>query len=112
MTGTKTVARQGALGTVLLVLGAAGCVLDTEGSQAAQELAGAKQDMAWTSNDAPSIFASDLVYELAALPREGEASSIPWAGNYWPVYQDSINHRWNGDGTESPAAKYGAAFGV
>ncbi|MBL8786866.1 MAG: pre-peptidase C-terminal domain-containing protein, partial [Deltaproteobacteria bacterium] len=30
----------------------------------------------------------------------------------WPTAGDSINHRWNGATTDSPAAKYGKAFGV
>jgi hypothetical protein len=111
MTGLKTVARKGAMGSLLLATAATGCVMETEGTEEL-ELAGAEQQMAWTSNDAPSIFASDLVYQLDELPREGAAETAPWAGNYWPVYQDSINYRWNGADTQSPAAKYGAAFNV
>jgi hypothetical protein len=102
------VARTGAMGILLL----AGCALETEATEVEQELGSQQQEMAWTSNDAPSIFASDLVYKLSDLPKKGEAANIPWAGNYWPVYQDSINDRWAGETSESPAAKYGTAFGV
>ena len=31
-----------------------------------------------------------------ALPRNGEATNIPWAGNYWPIYEDNINYKWDG----------------
>ena len=64
----------------------------------------------WTAQDAPNLFSADLEYRLDALPREGEAASSPWAGNYWPVYKDSINDRWAGEDTQSPAAKFGQAF--
>jgi hypothetical protein len=108
MSGLKNVALTGAVGCFLL----AGCMLETESTQAERELGSTQQEMAWTSNDAPSIFAGDLVTKLSDLPQKGEAAQIPWAGNYWPVYEDSINHRWAGAESESPAGKYGTAFGV
>lgn len=65
---------------------------------------------AWGSADNPALFNSSLEYRVAELPRTGEARNIPWAGNYWPVYQDSINFKWaSGD---APSTKYGKAFGV
>ena len=67
---------------------------------------------AWGASDSPAMFNSNLEYRVAELPSQGEARNIPWAGNYWPVYEDSINKRWAGAGTKSPAAKYGEAFGV
>jgi len=71
-----------------------------------------KQDAYDPSNDNPATFASDLEYQLAALPREGAATVAPWPSNYWPTYLDSINHRWDGPQSQSAAAKYGAAFDV
>ncbi len=65
---------------------------------------------AWGPNDAPSTFGGSLEYKLASLPATGEAANIPWAGNYWPVYQDSINFKWDGAGSTSAPAKYGQAF--
>jgi hypothetical protein len=67
---------------------------------------------AWSSQDDPSLFDDNLVYNVDELPLNGEADNIPWAGSYWPVWQDSINHRWNGDDTQSPSEKYAQAFGV
>jgi hypothetical protein len=67
---------------------------------------------AWTSQDDPTLFDDDLVFNVDELPLTGEAENIPWAGSYWPVYKDSINHRWNGADTKSPSEKYAEAFGV
>jgi hypothetical protein len=66
----------------------------------------------WSSADDPTLFSDELEFRIDVLPQEGEATNIPWAGSYWPVWQDSINHRWGGDDTLSPAAKYGEAFGI
>ncbi len=67
---------------------------------------------AWGSADNPALFNSSLEYRASELPRTGEATNIPWAGNYWPVYEDSINHKWAGSSSEAPSTKYGRAFGV
>ncbi len=67
---------------------------------------------AWGSSDNPALFSSSLNFLASALPRTGEATKIPWAGNYWPVYKDSINDRWDGANSQAPSTKYGAAFGV
>ena len=66
----------------------------------------------WGPQDRPSLFSDDLEYRFDALPLSGEAENIPWASSYWPVWEDSINHRWDGADSDSPAAKYGEAFGV
>jgi len=66
----------------------------------------------WGPADAPTIFTPDLKMSLADLPMDGEAANIPWAASYWPVYEDTINHKWDGAASESPAAKYGKAFGI
>ena len=65
----------------------------------------------WASNDSPTLFSDDLEFRLSALPEEGEAVNIPWAGSYWPVWKDTINDRWDGSDSMSPAEKYGKAFG-
>ena len=67
---------------------------------------------AWGPSDSPALFNASLEYKLAALPMQGQATNVPWAGNYWPVADDSINHRWAGANSDSPAAKYGKAFNV
>jgi hypothetical protein len=49
---------------------------------------------------------------LRQLPTSGKAAKkTPWAGSYWPTYQDSINVRWAGATSQSAAKKYELAFG-
>jgi hypothetical protein len=67
---------------------------------------------AWGPSDNPAMFNANLEYRVAELPQTGEARNIPWAGNYWPVYQDSINYKWAGASTKPASTKYGEAFGV
>lgn len=71
----------------------------------------AKQEEQWAAADSPVLFTSDLEYKLDALPKTGAAQVSPWAGSYWPVYEDSINLQWDG-ANDSAAAKYGKAFNV
>lgn len=66
---------------------------------------------AWSAADDPSGFSTDLEKDLTKLPQAGEATNVPWAANYWPVYQDSINSKWDGAGTDSATTKYAKAFG-
>ncbi len=70
-----------------------------------------KQEERWTSGDSPSLFSADLEFKFSALPLTGEASTIPWAGNYWPTYDDNINFRWDGT-NDSASLKYEKSFGV
>ena len=70
------------------------------------------KDEAWGSSDDPALFNGSLEYVASALPATGEAQNIPWAGNYWPVYEDSINLKWAGTASDAPSTKYGKAFGV
>ena len=60
----------------------------------------------WTEADKPTILADDMIFEFDKLPTSGEAKNIPWAGSYWPTWQDNINFRWDGEERDSPAAKY------
>lgn len=73
----------------------------------------------WGPSDNPHLFAACpasnpecLNTKIAELPQQGEAANIPWASSYWPVYEDSIAYKWDGAASDSPAAKYGKAFGV
>ncbi len=64
---------------------------------------------AWNWRNDPARFRAEMTYELAKLPESAKAPT-PWAANYWPTYEDSINHRWQGKDVFSPAEKYDAAF--
>ncbi|MBL8914802.1 MAG: hypothetical protein JNM17_29120 [Archangium sp.] len=70
-----------------------------------------KQEEAWASQDNPSLFTNTLEFRFDALPLQGEASVIPWAGSYWPTSEDNINYRWAGAQSDSPSLKYEKAFG-
>jgi len=70
---------------------------------------GGKSD-AWNWRNDPSRFHIDLEYNFENLPSEGASAKVAWAETYWPTYEDSINARWQGDDTLSPAEKYDKAF--
>ena len=94
---------------------ATGCATDdSDGKPDVSDVKGGADGKAeaWGSSDDPALFNANLEYRMAELPMQGAATNTPWAGSYWPVYEDSINKKWAGASTESPAAKYGRAFGV
>jgi len=92
---------------------ALGCVsADTD---LTEDLGMVQQAEEWNSLNAPTNFShlgASYEYELASLPRQGEAQTIPWAGWYWATAADAINYRWDGPTTDSPTAKYAKAFGI
>lgn len=92
----------------------AGCAMDLEIKPDADDTKGGADGKAegWGSSDNPSFFNNNLEYDLTKHPQTGEAQNIPWAGNYWPTYQDNINHKWNGASSKAPSTKYGEAFGI
>src|SRR5262249_29957054 len=68
---------------------------------------------AWGASDAPTLFsATGLKMKVSELPDQGEVTNIPWAASYWPVYEDSINYKWDGSSSESAPKKYERAFGL
>ncbi len=99
-----------AVGVVLV--GLYGCGGSTASVQDSTVVGTAEKGEAWASNDSPSLFTSQLEMKFDALPLNGEAAVIPWAGNYWPVYEDSINLQWDGPNSDSAARKYEKAFGT
>ncbi len=70
---------------------------------------GGKEDR-WDWRNRPERFDGELVFDLESLPRSGRAEQQVWPSTYWPTYEDSINHRWNGSRELSPAEKYDKAF--
>ncbi|OWZ18082.1 Transglutaminase elicitor [Phytophthora megakarya] len=58
-----------------------------------------------------AYFGTKMEMTLKDLPTVGVHTPSPWAGPYWPTYQDSINVVWN-EGQPSPAEKYAKAFGL
>ncbi|KAF1787781.1 hypothetical protein PC129_g4985 [Phytophthora cactorum] len=58
-----------------------------------------------------AYFGTKMEMTLKDLPTQGVHTPSPWAGPYWPTYQDSINVVWS-EGEASPAEKYAKAFGL
>ncbi|KAL4151020.1 hypothetical protein PRNP1_010406 [Phytophthora ramorum] len=58
-----------------------------------------------------AYFGTKMEMTLKDLPTVGVHTPSPWAGPYWPTYQDSINVVWEA-GQPSPAEKYATAFGL
>ncbi|KAG1697996.1 hypothetical protein DVH05_015480 [Phytophthora capsici] len=57
-----------------------------------------------------AFFGTKMEMTLKDLPTVGVHTPSPWAGPYWPTYQDSINVVWS-EGQPSAAEKYAKAFG-
>lgn len=78
-------------------------------NQPPEDIVGEKGDR-WNSENAPTRFNDDFNFVLAELPEKGEAPTKAWPSSYFPNYQDSVNHRWNGTSELSPVEKYDKAF--
>lgn len=65
----------------------------------------------WSDEDRPSLLGESFTYDFERLPTRGKVEKMPWPGSYWPTYVDSINYRWAGPESRSPAEKYELAFG-
>jgi subtilisin-like proprotein convertase family protein len=81
-----------------------------DGVQKQAEGGGDGKGDAWNTRNDPTRFQSELTYKFAELPVEGYSQRVAWAATYWPTYEDSINVRWQGQDTLSPAEKYDSAF--
>ena len=64
----------------------------------------------WGESDDPSLLSDDFNYLLSELPMSGAPDQAPWAGSYWPTYEDSVNYRWDGDDSKSAVEKFEEAF--
>lgn len=68
-----------------------------------------KADRIDAQND-PRLFGVNLDVIVNELPLSGTVEQMAWPASYWPTYEDSANHRWQGQGTYSPLEKYDLAF--
>jgi hypothetical protein len=96
---------------VPILLLSSACTVAPSVDQSAADQGSAQQPEKWSTADDPALFTRDLERNIQELPSQGEASPIPWAGSYWPTYKDTINYRWDGPRSRSPAEKYEEAFG-
>ncbi|MFK7990394.1 MAG: proprotein convertase P-domain-containing protein [Sandaracinaceae bacterium] len=96
------------LGAVLALSGCVGSGGVDDPSAKVEDGPGGKEDR-WNYRNDPERFDGEFNYHVEDLPTEGTSEQDPWPSSYFPTYEDSINHRWNG--TEmSPAEKYDMAF--
>src|SRR5687767_5028679 len=75
----------------------------------------------WNATNDPARMSQRLTYKLADLPKRGTLATptwkdrypdavgrvpVAWADTYWPTYEGSHNHRWQGATSKSPVEKY------
>ena len=101
--------------TVLLpLLLTTACAIDDDGVDAdfpyTDDAAGGKGEE-WNSANDPIRVDRTFTAQLDQLPRTGAATRTPWTGDYWATAFDSINARWDGASSMSPAEKWERAFG-
>lgn len=60
---------------------------------------------AWNLANNPLPAGSGLTYRVNDLPAQGRISRLPVPGYVWPTARDSIQYRWDGDQSSSPAEK-------
>ncbi len=81
---------------------------DRDGREPVSEVASRE---AWNRANDPSAIDRSFILQVDGLPLSGTTDITPWPGDYWPTYQDSINRRWDGSSSLSPAEKWEQAFG-
>jgi hypothetical protein len=96
------------LGLAALLLAACGADSDDPGAAPAAPSSG-KAD-GWDEANDPARLDDTFLYGVDELPLEGAPKSAPIPGSYWPTSADSINARWDGESSLSPAEKYALAF--
>ncbi|KAI9982027.1 hypothetical protein PInf_009819 [Phytophthora infestans] len=101
--------------TPSIVKSATDCATGWEDSSTTQAKMEKKRRLEANSNKdiakLEAYFGTSMETTLKNLPTKGVRTPSPWAGPYWPTYQDSINVQWS-EGEASPAEKYAKAFGL
>jgi hypothetical protein len=90
--------------------GAPGGVGELEPEDLVEDVDDGKYE-AWNSANNPAYVDNSFVYEVDQLPPQGETATPPWSGDYWATYKDSLNIKWDGADSLSPAQKVEAALG-
>lgn len=67
---------------------------------------------AWDYANNPARVGEPFIYDLTRLPVRGATKTVPIAGDYWATARDSINVRWDGADSKSPAEKVAQAFNL
>jgi len=83
---------------------------DLDGLVLEGEIGTASDAERWDAANNPASVDTTFVYEVDKLPTTGATKAAPIPADYWATYQDSINVRWDGPESLSPAEKYEKAF--
>jgi hypothetical protein len=89
-----------------------GCVTAPDDPAEEQEKADDGKYEAWDTANNPAKVGENFIYDVTKLPLHGATKIVPIAGDYWATANDSINYRWDGDSSLSPAEKIEKAFGI
>jgi hypothetical protein len=91
--------------------GASDPALDLEQGVVLEGEVGQSEDAErWDAKNNPASVDGTFVYEVEKLPTTGTMKSAPIPADYWATHQDSINVRWDGAESLSPAEKWEKAF--
>ncbi len=72
---------------------------------------GASEDAErWDAKNDPATVDGTFIYEVDRLPVTGATKAAPIPADYWATYKDSVNVRWDGEASLSPAEKWEKAF--
>ena len=67
---------------------------------------------AWNSANNPAFVDGTFLLYAHQLPLTGQTERAPIVGDYWATSRDNLNHKWDGPNSQSPAEKWGKAFGI
>src|SRR5262245_23157818 len=57
----------------------------------------------WNSANNPAYVDATFLLYAHQLPLSGGREKAPVPGDYWATYRDSLNVRWDGSSSQSPA---------
>jgi hypothetical protein len=99
------------LGALVFASTLIGCGVPVEEDAEIESIEDGKYE-AWDYANNPAKVGENFIYDVAKLPLRGATKTVPIAGDYWATANDSVNYRWDGDSSMSPAEKVEKAFNL
>jgi Transglutaminase elicitor len=96
---------------LLMLTGVIGCSSALEEPPATSPIGQVADAERWDAANEPMRLDASFKLRVSTLPLQGAAARTPIPAHYWPTAEDSINARWDGAQSLSPAEKYERAFG-
>jgi Transglutaminase elicitor len=96
---------------LLMLTGVVACSAATEEPAASGPMGQVADAERWDAANEPMRLDASFKLRISTLPLQGAAARTPTPAHYWPTAEDSINARWDGEQSLSPAEKYERAFG-